>query len=108
VVRREGGELLVPPLHRQAVTARLRVGGASRALRSARADLEEGLTRRDEELEPTPAGLGVTIAWGLPYFRRYVQELAGRELPVDLRASRAHGREVRVLTHAIRFPSDPS
>ncbi len=108
VVRDEGVEVVVPPLHHQLVTARLRVADDSRALKSARAELEEVLSGLEDELDPTPAGLGVTVAWGLPYFRRYVPVLAKRELPVDLRASRARGREVPVLLDAIRFPSDPA
>jgi hypothetical protein len=108
VVRDEGVEVVVPPLHHQVVTARLRVSDDSRALRSAREGLEEVLAGLEGELEATPAGLGVTVAWGLPYFRRYVPALAERELPLDLRASRARGHEVGVLIDAIRFPSDPS
>jgi len=107
VVRDEGVAVVVPPLHHQVVTARLRVSGDSRSLRSARDALDEVLSRLDDEFEPTPAGLGVTVGWGLPYFHRYLPALAKRELPVDLRASQARGREVRVLVDAIRFPSDP-
>ena len=61
-----GIEVLVPPLHHQVVTATLRVGESPGELREARAELENALRRLDERFEPTPAGLGVTVAWGLP------------------------------------------
>src|SRR5256885_9320714 len=39
--------------------------------------------------QPTPAGLGVTIAWGLPYFRKHVAPaVATKYLPHDLRAKK--------------------
>ena len=107
VVRDEGIEVVVPPLHHQLVTARVRVADDSASLQSARGALEDVLTRLDDEFEPTPAGLGVTVAWGLPYFQRYVPSLAERELPVDVRASKTRARETRILLDAIRFPSDP-
>jgi hypothetical protein len=107
VIEDNGVEVIVPPLHHQVVTAKLRVGEGATALRQAQADLEEALARLDERFEQTPAGLGVTIAWGLPYFTAYVPRLAERYLPVDRRASRALGKEVRALVDAIRFPSDP-
>src|SRR5688500_17530619 len=101
VVRDNDVEILVPPLHHQVVTARLDVGGAPAELRDAQAALEEVLERLDRELEPTPAGLGITVAWGLPYFRRYVPGLAEQHIPRDNRSAKA------VLLDAIRFPSDP-
>jgi hypothetical protein len=94
-------EVLVPPLHHQVVTARLEVGESSAELREAQADLEKVLGRLDEEFAPTPAGLGVTVAWGLPYFRRYVSGLADQHIPLDKRSAKP------VLLDAIRFPSDP-
>jgi hypothetical protein len=94
-------EVLVPPLHHQVVTARLRVDASPAELQEAQVDLEAALARLDDEFEPTPAGLGVAVAWGLPYFRRYVPELAERHVPLDRRASRP------VLLEALRFPSDP-
>src|SRR3712207_7869167 len=38
------------------------------------------------------AGLGVTVAWGLPYFQRFVPAHAERHLPVDRRASTSADR----------------
>jgi hypothetical protein len=97
----------VPPLHHQVVTARLRIEPTRAALREAQTELEQRLAGLERRFEATPAGLGVTVAWGLPYFRRYVPGLADAHLPVDRRASRTKQHEVRALVDAIRFPSDP-
>jgi hypothetical protein len=107
VVRDNEIDVLVPPLHHQVVTATLLVREGSAELRDAREELEGALRRLDELFEPTPAGLGVTVAWGNPYFERYVPAQAAQLLPVDLRASAARGEPVRVLEDAIRFPTDP-
>ena len=100
-------EVLVPPLHHQVVTATLRVDETPAALRDARESLEQALTGLAGRYDETPAGLGVTVAWGLPYFDRYVQGQAARHLPVDRRASATRRQEVRVLEDSIRFPTDP-
>jgi hypothetical protein len=102
-----GVEVLVPPLHHRVVTARLRVGESAAALRAAREELEQALAALDGDYPLTPAGLGVTVAWGLPYFRRHVPSQARTSLPLDRRATGARGREVRALEDAERFPSDP-
>ncbi len=107
IVTDNGVEVLVPPLHHELVTAKLRVGESSAELRRAQEALEEVLQRLDDRFDPTPAGLGVTVAWGLPYFRRYVRRLADKHIPLDLRASREKRREVRAVIDAVRFPSDP-
>ena len=98
VVRDNGVEVLVPPLHHEVVTARIR----ARDLKSAQHELEEVLAGLDRAYQSTPAGLGVTVAWGLPYFRRYVPKPAKHFLPRDLRAKK------RALLDARRFPSDPA
>src|ERR1019366_10607014 len=69
----------------------------------------EELERRLQTLDypSSPAGLGVTVAWGLPYFRRYVPGQTRRRLPNDLRASSVAGHAVPALEDAERFPSDP-
>lgn len=107
LIRDNRVEVLVPPLHHKVVTAKLRVGEGVADLDDARVQLESALRRLEGQFEPTPAGLGITVAWGLPYFRRYVPGHATIHLPIDLRATRARGRPVRVLEDAIRFPSDP-
>jgi hypothetical protein len=103
VVEDNGVEVIVPPLHHQVVTGVVSVPGSRESLLAAQRELEEALRR----LESDGGGLGVTVAWGLPYFRSYVDELADRELPTDLRASRLREHRVAALTDAIRFPSDP-
>jgi hypothetical protein len=107
VVRDNGVEVLVPPLHHEVVTAKLRVGEGPSELLDARAELERALRTLDDRFDPTPVGLGVTVAWGLPYFEHYVPAQSEKHLPVDLRATAARGELVRVLEDAIRFPSDP-
>jgi hypothetical protein len=104
VVEDEGVEVVVPPLHNEVVTAKVEAAD----LAAARRELEEAFVALEQLHDPTtPAGLGVTVAWGLPYFRRYVPEAAERHLPVDRRASESKDRPVRALIDAIRFPSDP-
>ena len=100
-------EVVAPPLHHQVVTAKLRVEPTRKALREAQAALEDALAGLDARYEPTPGGLGVTVGWGLPYFRRYVPRLADRHIPVDLRASKTKEQQTRAVIDAIRFPSDP-
>jgi hypothetical protein len=107
VVLDDGVEVIVPPLHNEVVTARLRVEETQAALLEARQALEEALGGIERRYEPTPGGLSVMLAWGLPYFRRYVTGPADERLPVDARASQAAGRRVLAVIDAIRFPSDP-
>jgi hypothetical protein len=94
----EGVPVLVPPLHSEVVTARLKVSD----LRGAQHELEQALRDLDARYTPDPAGLGVTVAWGLPYFARYVPGQARTHLPHDRRAGKP------VLLPTRRFPSDPS
>jgi len=99
IVRSDGVEVLVPPLHHEILTARV---AASRAdLREAQLELWHLLQGLDRDYAPSPAGLGVTVAWGLPYFRRLVPDAARRLLPGDRRAGKP------VLFDAKAFPSDP-
>jgi hypothetical protein len=97
VVHDDGIKVIVPPLHSQVVTARVKAAD----LRAAQHDLEDALAGLDERFESTPAGLGVTVAWGLPYFERLVPEAWARHAPYDRRADK------RALLPAVRFPSDP-
>jgi deferrochelatase/peroxidase EfeB len=107
VVTDEGIEVIVPPLHHQVVTAKLQVEGGRKSLLAAKVELEEAIRRLEREYEPTPSGLGITVAWGLPYFREYVPGPARAHMPIDERASKAKGRQVMALFDAIRYPSDP-
>jgi hypothetical protein len=99
-----GVEIVVPTLHHQILTGELEIDPGE--LPDAQRRLEEILQRLEEDYVGTPAGLAVTVAWGLPYFRRYVPDGAARHLPIDRRAS-TDGRQRRALLDAIRFPSDP-
>jgi hypothetical protein len=107
IVEDNGVEVVVPPLHHQVVTATLKVSGGKRPLTDAQAALEDALAKLERTFEPSPAGLGVTVAWGLPYFRRFVPKLAAEHIPVDRRATKTKRKPVRVLLDALRFPSDP-
>jgi hypothetical protein len=95
-------EVVVPPLHHEVVTARIHLAGSKPDLRAAQAELDYALARLEKRFDPTPAGLGITLAWGLPYFHRYVPGPAAKHLPHDRRADRP------ALLEAIRFPSDPN
>jgi hypothetical protein len=99
VVDSEGVEVLVPPLHHEILTADVTAGRAD--LQAAQGELEHLLAGLDADYDPTPAGLGVTIAWGLPYFHRLAPDALARYLPHDRRADRP------VLFDAERFQSDP-
>ena len=99
VVDSEGIEVLVPPLHHEILTARVSAGRPD--LRTAQSELEHLLARLDADYAPSPAGLGVTLAWGLPYFHRLTPDALQRYLPHDRRAGK------RVLFDAERFQSDP-
>src|SRR6476469_7970860 len=99
VVRSDGVEVLVPPLHHQILTARVAVGRSD--LRNARVELERVLAGLEGDYAPSPAGLGVTVAWGAPYLDQFVPDAAKRLLPLDRRARKP------VLIEAERFPSDP-
>lgn len=107
VFEHEGVEVIEPPLHHQVVTAKVTVEASRRELRGARDTLEQVLQRLERRYDVTPAGLAVTVAWGLPYFRRYMPELAGKHIPVDLRASRSKEAPVSAVLDARLFPSDP-
>jgi hypothetical protein len=90
-------EVVVPPLHHQLVTANIRADD----VRAAQGELSDALDELDRRYEQTPAGLGVTLAWGLPYFERRVPEAWRVHAPQDRRARKA------ALLPAVRFPSDP-
>ena len=94
----EGVEVIVPPLHSELVTASL---GDVRDLGSAQRHLENTLRELDARYPANAAGLGVTVAWGLPYFERRVGSAWRAHAPHDRRAGRP------ALLPARRFPSDP-
>ncbi len=101
-------EVVVPPLHHQLVTATVKAG-------ETRARSPQGAGGARARARPAGAAVradarrasAITVAWGLPYFRRFVPKLADEHVPVDLRATKTLHKPVRVLQDAIRFPSDP-
>jgi hypothetical protein len=99
IEKQEGVEVVVPLRHHEVVTAK--VVAPQGQLLDARASLAAVLTKLDADFPSTPDGLGITVAWGLPYFRNHVPEAADVHLPFDRRAGK------RALIDAIRFPSDP-
>jgi hypothetical protein len=110
--------VVVPPLHSQVVTATLSVGVDPASLLAAQQQLEQTIAGLEAQYAPTPGGLGIAVAWGLPYFSQYVPALSQASswfaagtaypdyLPVDNRASAAAGTTVRAVVDAIQFPSD--
>jgi hypothetical protein len=94
-----GVAVVVPPLHHQVVTARVRAE-RSNAAEAART-LEDALRGIERRYAPTPDGLGVTLAWGLPYFRRVVPAAWAAHAPHDRRADKP------ALLPTRRFQSDP-
>src|SRR5438270_9907437 len=64
--------IVVPPLHHEVVTAKLNVPPTANALNAAQAQLESAIASVEQVYPQTPAGLGITVAWGLPYFQNYI------------------------------------
>jgi hypothetical protein len=63
----EGVEVVVPPLHSEIVTATVH----DVDLAQAQQQLDDALASLESTYDPTtPAGLGITVAWGVPYFAR--------------------------------------
>ena len=108
----------VGTLHGQVITARLNVPANANALREAQHHLESVILDLERQFPPTPAGIGIMVAWGLPYFRQYIPKLgkaseffnAGtpypRYLPIDVSTSKTEGHTVYAVQEARTFPSD--
>jgi hypothetical protein len=96
-VRSDGVEVVVPPLHSEVVTGTV----VASNLRDAQQQLEDALRELDSRFSLDPAGLAVTVAWGVPYFERYVPAQAKLHLPHDRRARKP------ALLPTRTFPSDP-
>jgi hypothetical protein len=108
----------VPALHDHVITATLNVPENAKALQEAQHHLESILLGLERRFPPTPTGVGITVAWGLPYFQQYIPNLgktssffkAGTPypayLPVDLATSKMEGHTVYALQESITFPSD--
>ena len=98
VVEQDGVQVIVPPRHHLVVTATVKPGTD---LAKAQPELEQALRELESRYEQTPAGLGLTVAWGLPYFDRYVAAAAEKHVPFDRRAQKP------ALLPTRTFPSDP-
>jgi hypothetical protein len=108
----------VGPLYGHVITARLNVPANAKGLQEAQHHLESVLLGLERELPPTHTGVGIAVAWGLPYFHHYIPRLgktsgffkAGTPypayLPVDLMTSKMEGRTVYAVQQARTFPSD--
>ena len=105
-----GTPVTVPPLHHAVVTATLEVAPTTAALQQAQHLLETTLTGLEQShlLDFRPSGLGLAVAWGLPYFARLPAALTDAYLPVDLVTSRDTGTATGALLDAVRFASDPA
>jgi len=110
--------VVVHPLHDHVITATLKVPATTKSLQEAQQRLESVLVGLEQQFSPTPTGLSIAIAWGLPYFHQYVPRLgktssffpAGTRypayLPVDLTTSKLENHTVYAVQEAMTFPSD--
>jgi hypothetical protein len=108
----------VSTLHDHVITATLNVPANAKALLEAQHHLESVLLGLERQFTPTPTGVGIAVAWGLPYFHQYIPSLgktssffkAGTSypeyLPVDLVTSKMEGHTVHALQESMTFPSD--
>jgi hypothetical protein len=100
VITDNGVDVIMPPLHHRVLTAKVKVG--LRDLRDAQRGLEDVLARLEARYgTPSPAGLGVTVAWGLPYFDGFVSDAWKTHAPFDRRAQKP------ALLPTRSFQSDP-
>ncbi|MGI5143690.1 DUF7405 family protein [Streptomyces sp. CA-106110] len=109
---------LIPPLHNHVITATLKVPSTAKVLQEAQRHLESVIQGLEKRFPPPPSGLGVVVAWGLPYFQHCIPSLgrgsgffkAGTRypdyLPVDLMTSKERGRKIYALQDARTYPSD--
>src|SRR5260370_32372942 len=110
--------ILIPPLHNHVITATLKVPANAKALQEAQHHLESVLVGLEQRFPPPPSGLGMVVAWGLPYFQHYIPSLGKSSrffkvgtrypayLPVDLMTSKQRGQTVYVIQESRTFPSD--
>jgi hypothetical protein len=100
----------VPPIHHLVVTATLNVGTTAADLKAAQKELEALLARMESDglLTYTPAGLGLALCWGLPYFQHRLPAAALAQLPQDLASPLVGGHHQQALLGSVRFASDPA
>jgi hypothetical protein len=109
VILDNGTTVAIPPIYNDVFTARLapRTWTAS-ALRTAQSRLETALARIESPYPSTAAGLTIVVAWGLPYFRKYVAAPWNAKAPRDLTLPLVNGQRQLAVLDAIQFPSDPA
>lgn len=110
--------VIVHPLHAHVITATLTVPANAKSLQEAQQHLETVLEGVEKQYGPAPAGVSISVAWGLPYFQNYIPSLgkassffpAGTRypayLPIDLDTSKREGHTVYAVQEAMTFPSD--
>ncbi len=102
----DGVPVAVVPLWHAVETARLTVPpGDEQALHEAQRRLDAALAQVEELYPVSPAGIFVQVAWGLPYFRRYLPEALVDE-PIA-KSGRPGSEGEPALVEAVRFPRDP-
>src|SRR5260221_6551871 len=106
----------VPALHDHVITATVKVPANANALQEAQQHLESVLLGLEQQFPPTPTGLGIALAWGLPYFHHYIPSLgktspfftAGRRyttyLPGDPVNRTEEGPTTHTAPHARTLP----
>jgi hypothetical protein len=110
VIVDNGTRVVIPPIYNDVFTAKLAAGRTwdKKALMTARERLEAALSRLESAHPPTAAGLTVVVAWGLPYFRRFVPGPWEAKAPRDGLLPPLNGKPQLAVLDAIRFPSDPA
>jgi hypothetical protein len=103
----------VPPLYHEIVTAKIDVRHHASALKHAQQKLDSTFEKLQRDFGSdwnTASGVGIVVAWGLPYFFEFAESLSyisDEYLPVDVRGTNQYNGRVIALLDAVRFPSDP-
>ena len=106
-------EVDVPPLYHEVLTASLDIERNKTDLLRAQYELENTLKKLQRgfgEDWGAANGLGLVVAWGLPYFFNFMEPLANLSdeyIPIDLYATKAYNGRTLALLEAVRFPGDP-
>lgn len=101
-----GVPVAVPPAWHAVVTAKLALTPDPTTLRVAQSRLAQALEEVESIFPLQPSGLFTQVAYGLPYFERYLpRELVDRHMPKAIERGRP-GRWA--IIDAIRFPKDPA
>lgn len=96
----------VPPLWHAVVTARLTIQPDAAAMRRAQERLEHALAEIESVFPLEPAGIYIQVAYGLPYFRRFISKpVADKHLPHAIEDGRP-GRWA--VIDSIRYDKDPA